>query len=113
MIPLPLDEPHTCVPSHRINIPPGKNDPTYLQVGSPCNNYMGYCDVFNECRLANEDGPLSSIVRRIFFSDEPEIIDALKDWLQVRRANILLLSGLVEITDLIFNLNKLVFYENQ
>ncbi|XP_072033054.1 LOW QUALITY PROTEIN: disintegrin and metalloproteinase domain-containing protein 10-like [Amphiura filiformis] len=77
----PPNQPQSCVPSYRLNIPPGENDPTFIATGSPCNNYMGYCDVFNECRLANEDGPLTSIIRRIFFSDEPEILDALRSWL--------------------------------
>lgn len=54
-----------------------------LDVGSPCESFMGYCDFFSECRLAQEDGPLAVIIRGIFYSDEPQLADAILSWLQV------------------------------
>lgn len=44
---------------------------------------MGYCDIFFECRLALEDGPLANIIRGIFYSDEPQLYDAILSWLSV------------------------------
>ncbi|XP_013415898.1 disintegrin and metalloproteinase domain-containing protein 10-like [Lingula anatina] len=29
--------------------------------GAPCNNFAGYCDVFNNCREVDANGPLSRL----------------------------------------------------
>ena len=33
----------------------------------------------------DEDGPLASIIRKIFYSEEPQLTDAIADWITVRQ----------------------------
>ncbi|XP_071940929.1 disintegrin and metalloproteinase domain-containing protein 10-like [Antedon mediterranea] len=81
-----VGKPATCVPASDINILDKYNNVIYMPIGSACNNkdgnFRGYCDVFNECQNVDEDGPLASIIKRIFFSDEDSVIDAIGTWLQ-------------------------------
>ncbi|XP_071500624.1 disintegrin and metalloproteinase domain-containing protein 10-like [Diadema antillarum] len=72
-----------CLSSYRLGLPPGQSTPLMMDPGSPCNDFMGYCDGFNECRLANEDGPLARIIRKFFYSDEPQLTDAIAEWITV------------------------------
>ncbi len=37
--------------------------------GTPCNDYKGYCDVFQKCREVNPSGPLATL-RKILLSEE-------------------------------------------
>jgi len=40
-----------------------------MPAGMPCDNYRGYCDVFQKCRAVNEDGPLARL-KNLLFSDK-------------------------------------------
>ncbi|PIK52447.1 putative disintegrin and metalloproteinase domain-containing protein 10 isoform X1 [Apostichopus japonicus] len=79
-----------------------------LDVGSPCESFMGYCDIFFECRLALEDGPLANIIRGIFYSDEPQLYDAILSWLSeywwVVLVSAILLVGLMALIMFLCNL---------
>ncbi|UYV71774.1 ADAM10 [Cordylochernes scorpioides] len=37
-----------------------------LQPGSPCNDFKGYCDVFQKCRLVDAEGPLARLKNLLF-----------------------------------------------
>ena len=50
----------------------------YLK-GSPCNNYVGYCDFLNKCRNVDAEGPLARL-KKLFFSGES--IDNIVDWMK-------------------------------
>uniref|UniRef100_A0A669FBJ6 Disintegrin and metalloproteinase domain-containing protein 10 n=1 Tax=Oreochromis niloticus TaxID=8128 RepID=A0A669FBJ6_ORENI len=49
-----------------------------LQPGSPCNDFKGYCDVFNKCRLVDADGPLARLKKAIF---NPDFYNGIADWI--------------------------------
>lgn len=49
----------------------------HFKAGTPCNNYNGYCDVFQRCREVDPSGPLATL-RRLLLSDES--IASLKRW---------------------------------
>ncbi|XP_063331974.1 disintegrin and metalloproteinase domain-containing protein 10 [Pelmatolapia mariae] len=49
-----------------------------LQPGSPCNDFKGYCDVFNKCRLVDADGPLARLKKAIF---NPDFYNSIADWI--------------------------------
>ena len=51
----------------------------HVKAGSPCNNYNGYCDVFQRCREVDPSGPLATL-RRLLLSDES--IASLKKWIE-------------------------------
>lgn len=51
-----------------------------LQPGSPCNDFKGYCDVFNKCRLVDADGPLARLKKAIF---NPDFYNSIADWIVV------------------------------
>ncbi|XP_041458780.1 disintegrin and metalloproteinase domain-containing protein 10-like [Lytechinus variegatus] len=75
------DRTNLCLSSYRLGLPPGQAEPLKTDAGSPCGDYMGYCDGFHNCREVDEDGPLASIIRKIFYSDEPQLTDAIREWL--------------------------------
>ncbi|XP_022109880.1 disintegrin and metalloproteinase domain-containing protein 10-like [Acanthaster planci] len=75
------DQPASCVAASRINIRGPNEELLYKDAGSPCDDYMGYCDFFDSCRLANEDGPLAGIIRKIFFSEEDQLTDVIWSWI--------------------------------
>ena len=39
-----------CLSSFELNLPPKDIPDMYSKPGTPCNNYQGYCDVFQKCR---------------------------------------------------------------
>ena len=41
----------------------------FSKPGSPCNNYQGYCDVFQKCREVDPSGPLATL-RKLLLSEE-------------------------------------------
>ncbi|KAG5872426.1 hypothetical protein JTB14_038189 [Gonioctena quinquepunctata] len=49
----------------------------YSKPGTPCNNYIGYCDVFQMCREVDPSGPLATL-RKLLLSDES--IASFKQW---------------------------------
>ncbi|XP_033098010.1 disintegrin and metalloproteinase domain-containing protein 10-like isoform X2 [Anneissia japonica] len=81
-----INNPASCVPASDINILDMYKNVIYMPIGSACNNkdgnFRGYCDVFNECQNVDEDGPLASIIKRIFFSDEETVDEAIKTWIE-------------------------------
>ncbi len=55
-----------------------------LRVGSPCDNYLGYCDHFHKCRKIDENGPLG----RLFKIFSKENAESVKDWITVSSCSI-------------------------
>lgn len=49
-----------------------------LGSGAPCDNYKGYCDVFQKCRSVDAEGPLSRL-KKLLFSEET--IATIRDWI--------------------------------
>ena len=45
-----------------------------LDVGFPCNNFTGYCDFLNVCRLVDDEGALSRLTDLIFNSQAIQTI---------------------------------------
>jgi len=50
--------------------------------GAPCDNFKGYCDVFQKCRAVNEDGPLARLKNLLF---NQETFNDIKAWITVLR----------------------------
>ena len=50
----------------------------YFILGSPCNNYQGYCDVFKRCRGVDAEGPLSRLNKTLLGVDEEEPLSRLE-----------------------------------
>lgn len=46
--------------------------------GTPCNDYSGYCDVFQMCREVDPSGPLATL-RKLLLSEES--IAGFKKWI--------------------------------
>ena len=49
--------------------------------GAPCDNFKGYCDVFQKCRSVDADGPLARLKKLLF---NKETLMSIKDWIIVR-----------------------------
>merc|ERR1712106_602674 len=58
-----------CMSSFELNLPPKDVPDMYSKPGTPCNNYKGYCDVFQKCREVDPQGPLLTL-RRLLLSDK-------------------------------------------
>ncbi|XP_065321605.1 disintegrin and metalloproteinase domain-containing protein 10-like [Gordionus sp. m RMFG-2023] len=75
-----INQPETCKSSHEypalraINKGNGIN----LKPGSPCNNYLGYCDVFLKCREVDPQGPLTRLKNLVF---NTKTFAVLKTWI--------------------------------
>ena len=54
---------------------------SFSLLGTPCNDYRGYCDVFHRCRGVDNDGPLERLKNLIFGE---ETLSSIKDWIIVR-----------------------------
>jgi disintegrin and metalloproteinase domain-containing protein 10 len=52
----------------------------YFILGSPCNNYQGYCDVFKRCRGVDAEGPLSRLNKTLLSN---ETLTDTGDWIKV------------------------------
>jgi len=70
-------EDQPCVSSFDWNESPYDVPDMHFKAGTPCNNYNGYCDVFQRCREVDPSGPLATL-RRLLLSDES--IASLKRW---------------------------------
>jgi len=74
----------------------------YLQPGSPCDNYDGYCDVYSKCRRVDADGPLRRL-RKVFFNMEvyEDIRDFVHDYwwavILLALALVLAMAGFIQI----------------
>lgn len=51
----------------------------FQQPGTPCDDYLGYCDVFYKCRLVDSNGPLSRLTKAIF---NPDLYENVFAWIQ-------------------------------
>ncbi|XP_046963563.1 uncharacterized protein LOC124532620 isoform X2 [Vanessa cardui] len=66
-----------CVSSFHWNTAPFDVPDMYAKPGTPCNDYNGYCDVFQRCREVDPSGPLATL-RKLLLSDES--IAGFKRW---------------------------------
>jgi hypothetical protein len=66
-----------CISSFQWNEKPNDIPNLYAKPGSPCNDYNGYCDVFQNCREVDPSGPLATL-RKLLLSDEG--IESFKKW---------------------------------
>ncbi|CAK1545924.1 unnamed protein product [Leptosia nina] len=67
-----------CLSSFHWNTPPYDVPDMYAKPGTPCNDYNGYCDVFQRCREVDPSGPLATL-RKLLLSDES--IAGFKRWM--------------------------------
>ncbi|CAH1155155.1 unnamed protein product [Phaedon cochleariae] len=67
-----------CLSSFAWNDMPYDIPDMYSKPGTPCNNYIGYCDVFQMCREVDPSGPLATL-RKLLLSDES--IASFKKWI--------------------------------
>ncbi|XP_076816614.1 disintegrin and metalloproteinase domain-containing protein 10-like [Clavelina lepadiformis] len=74
----------------------------FLQPGSACENFQGYCDVFSKCRSVDADGPLSRLKQAIL---NPELYSTIREWivaywwavLLMTLALVLLFAGFIKL----------------
>uniref|UniRef100_A0A1I8NQN7 ADAM10 endopeptidase n=1 Tax=Stomoxys calcitrans TaxID=35570 RepID=A0A1I8NQN7_STOCA len=72
-------EDNPCRSSFEWNEPPFDVPDMYAKPGTPCNDYNGYCDVFQKCREVDPSGPLATL-RKLLLSEES--IATFKKWMQ-------------------------------
>ncbi|CAG0898680.1 unnamed protein product, partial [Darwinula stevensoni] len=68
-----------CLSSFDWNVPPYDVPDMYAKAGTPCDDYSGYCDVFQKCREVDPSGPLATL-RKLILSEES--IATLRKWVQ-------------------------------
>ncbi|XP_050543022.1 disintegrin and metalloproteinase domain-containing protein 10 isoform X2 [Daktulosphaira vitifoliae] len=66
-----------CLSSYSWNHVPYDIPDMYSKPGTPCNDYNGYCDVFQRCREVDPSGPLATL-RKLLLSEES--IASFKKW---------------------------------
>ncbi|XP_050421429.1 disintegrin and metalloproteinase domain-containing protein 10 [Adelges cooleyi] len=66
-----------CLSSYSWNNVPYDIPDMYSKPGTPCNDYNGYCDVFQRCREVDPSGPLATL-RKLLLSEES--IASFKKW---------------------------------
>ncbi|KAF8784914.1 Disintegrin and metalloproteinase like protein [Argiope bruennichi] len=77
---LPGDD-YSCKSSFEWNSSPYDVPDLYAKPGTPCDNYNGYCDVFQKCRenfQVDPSGPLATL-RKLFLSNES--MASVKRWI--------------------------------
>ncbi|KAL5283829.1 hypothetical protein ACFFRR_006237 [Megaselia abdita] len=72
-------EGNPCKSSFEWNEPPYDVPDMFAKPGTPCNDYNGYCDVFQKCREVDPSGPLATL-RKLLLSEES--IATFKKWMQ-------------------------------
>ncbi|XP_037573303.1 disintegrin and metalloproteinase domain-containing protein 10 [Dermacentor silvarum] len=85
---LPGDD-STCKSSFEWNHPPYDVPNLFAKPGTPCDNYNGYCDVFQKCREVDPSGPLATL-RKLLLSTET--IVSLRRWVSDNWWGVLLLG---------------------
>jgi disintegrin and metalloproteinase domain-containing protein 10 len=70
-------ENNPCKSSFDWNKAPYDVPDMYAKPGTPCNDYIGYCDVFQKCREVDPSGPLATL-RKLLLSEES--IASFKKW---------------------------------
>ncbi|EEB13829.1 adam, putative [Pediculus humanus corporis] len=58
-----------CISSFDWNDAPYDVPDMFSKPGTPCNDYNGYCDVFQKCREVDPSGPLATL-RKLLLSEE-------------------------------------------
>ena len=58
-----------CLSSFELNKAPLDVPDMFSKPGTPCNNYQGYCDVFQKCREVDPSGPLATL-RKLLLSEQ-------------------------------------------
>lgn len=66
-----------CKSSFEWKEPPYDMPSMFAKPGTPCNDYNGYCDVFQKCREVDPSGPLATL-RKLLLSEES--IASFKKW---------------------------------
>ncbi|XP_048507468.1 disintegrin and metalloproteinase domain-containing protein 10-like [Athalia rosae] len=66
-----------CLSSFDWNKWPYDIPDMFSKPGTPCNDYNGYCDVFQKCREVDPSGPLATL-RKLLLSDES--LASFKRW---------------------------------
>ncbi|KAH6931121.1 hypothetical protein HPB50_022245 [Hyalomma asiaticum] len=85
---LPGDD-STCKSSFEWNHPPYDVPNLFAKPGTPCDNYNGYCDVFQKCREVDPSGPLATL-RKLLLSTESMV--SLRRWISDNWWGVLLLG---------------------
>ncbi|XP_063909191.1 disintegrin and metalloproteinase domain-containing protein 10-like [Zophobas morio] len=67
-----------CLSSFDWNNMPYDVPDMYSKPGTPCNDYSGYCDVFQMCREVDPSGPLATL-RKLLLSEES--FASFKKWM--------------------------------
>ncbi|CAH1128593.1 unnamed protein product [Ceutorhynchus assimilis] len=67
-----------CLSSFEWNDMPYDIPDMFSKPGTPCNDYSGYCDVFQMCREVDPSGPLATL-RKLLLSEES--IASFKRWI--------------------------------
>lgn len=70
-------EGNQCISSFEWNKSPYDVPDMFAKPGTPCNDYIGYCDVFQKCREVDPSGPLATL-RKLLLSEES--IASFKKW---------------------------------
>lgn len=70
------DKPNTCRRTSDINEMKHMSG-LKLRPGSPCNEFLGYCDVFQICRNVDPEGPLARLKNAIL---NPRTLTTIKQW---------------------------------
>ncbi|XP_045108182.1 disintegrin and metalloproteinase domain-containing protein 10-like [Portunus trituberculatus] len=52
--------------------------PVFMLPGAPCNNFQGYCDVFQKCRAVDAEGPLARLKNLLFNQDT---LNSVAEWI--------------------------------
>jgi disintegrin and metalloproteinase domain-containing protein 10 len=91
-----------CLSSFELNSRPHDVPDMYSKPGTPCNDYQGYCDVFQKCREVDPLGPLLTL-RRLLLSEKSIAMlkkFIVKYWYSVILAAIAVIALMVTIVKL-------------
>lgn len=95
-----------CKSSFEWNDVPFDVPDMFAKPGTPCNDYNGYCDVFQKCREVDPSGPLATL-RKLLLSEES--IASFKKWMQSNWYTVALVIVAVIVLLVSFVLNKYLF----
>lgn len=73
------NQPETCRRTSEIDIMRNISG-MKLRPGSPCNDFQGYCDVFQRCRPVDAEGPLAKLKNLLF---NKKTLISIKQWVTV------------------------------
>ncbi|CAG5075725.1 Similar to ADAM10: Disintegrin and metalloproteinase domain-containing protein 10 (Bos taurus) [Cotesia congregata] len=107
-----------CISSFEWNSPPYEIPDMMSKPGTPCNDYNGYCDIFQRCREVDPTGPLATL-RRLLLSDAS--LERFHRWMTdrwytVAFSVIIIMTGLVIMTRLLSkqsDTNMKIIYLNE